>query len=254
MPVGNPVPEMNKPVKRLENQTFAILIPVFNPPAGWQLSLWERFSAFRQATGVEWHLAVIDDGSDRQLQVEVQWLTQQLGKQFTFLKHDRNQGKGAALKTGASEILADKYMFTDVDIPYSLESMVRIWESLKQHAGIVVGHREEEYYEEVSSFRTWLSKTLRALNTLILRLPVNDTQCGLKGFDLEVRQVLLDCKTDRFLIDLELLLAATVRKIHIHPVSVQLRNDIDFTRFKTSVLMKEVFSFLRLIWKYRISS
>jgi hypothetical protein len=77
---------MNKPVKRLENQTFAILIPVFNPPAGWQLSLWERFSAFRQATGVEWHLAVIDDGSDRQLQVEVQWLTQQLGKQFTFFK------------------------------------------------------------------------------------------------------------------------------------------------------------------------
>ena len=90
------------------------------------------------------------------------------------------------------------------------------------------------------------------LNKIILNLPVNDTQCGLKAFDEEVKDILLDCATDRFLIDLELLMAVNKKSLSIIPVSVQLREDIDFTKFNASVLLKEVFSILKLIWKYRL--
>jgi hypothetical protein len=73
-----------------------------------------------------------------------------------------------------------------------------------------------------------------------------------QAFDADVKELLLKCETDRFLIDLELLLAVSAQKYQITPILVSLREDIDFTKFNSTVLLKEVFSFIRLIWKYRI--
>lgn len=232
----------------------ALLVPVFNPSAGWERLLWEKFHAFEQVVDQPVHLVVVDDGSSQSLEESAAYLSGQAAGRFTFLRHPANRGKGAALKTGAAHVSAERYMFTDVDFPYTLDSMMRVWQTLLREKGVVTGYRESTYYDGVSSFRTWLSKSLRALNTFLLRLPVNDTQCGLKGFDREVRDVLLICRTDRFLIDLELLLAVTAKHLPIVPVPVHLRDDVDFTRFRSSVLLREVFSFLGLIWKYRISS
>ena len=83
-------------------------------------------------------------------------------------------------------------------------------------------------------------------------LPIDDTQCGLKAFDREVADIFIQCETDRFLIDLELLLAASRAKVTITPVNVSLRPDIDFTKFNSSVLFKELFNLFKLILKYRI--
>ena len=90
------------------------------------------------------------------------------------------------------------------------------------------------------------------LNKSILSLPVNDTQCGLKAFDNGVKEILLQCETDRFLIDLELLLAVNKKAIPITPVPVRLREDIDFTKFNSSVLLKEAFNFIKILIKYRL--
>ncbi len=231
---------------------LALLVPVYNPPLGWQDTLLARFQEFRDAIAAPVQLVVIDDGSVRDLKTEASLIENSLGQSFTLIQHGINKGKGAALKTGAGTVEASWYMFTDVDFPYSLESMVNVWQHLSSQSGIVTGYREQTYYADVSPFRTVVSRTLRALNRLILRLPVNDTQCGLKGFDRQTRDVLLTCKTDRFLIDLELLLAVTAKKISIHSVFVQLRSEISFTQFRSSVLLREVFSFFRLLWKYRI--
>ncbi|MBK8625636.1 MAG: hypothetical protein IPN86_08810 [Saprospiraceae bacterium] len=110
---------------------------------------------------------------------------------------------------------------------------------------------ETAYYDDLSSLRTLLSKGLRWLNKLILNLPVNDTQCGLKAFDKNVRDLLIQCKTDRFLIDLELLLATNKAGYKITPVKVELRKDIIFSTFNSSVLLKEIHNFIKLVWIYR---
>ena len=118
--------------------------------------------------------------------------------------------------------------------------------------GIVSGYRKSEYYEHLSRARTFISKALRFFNTYILALPTNDTQCGLKAFDNDVKKLFVSCQTDRFLLDLELLLSVNAHKLEIHPVHVSLNEGVTFTKFNYIVLFQELGNFIKLIIKYRI--
>jgi len=231
---------------------IVLLIPVYNPPAGWEIQFAERYLEFRNALQKSISVCLINDGSIIAMHEGVEFLKSRLGNDFQYLEYVPNRGKGAALKFAATCADAGYYMFTDIDFPYSTTSMVSVCNNLLEKGGIVTGFREEAYYAYLSPFRTVLSKTLRLLNSVILGLPVNDTQCGLKGFDYAVRNILLTCNTDRFLIDLELLLAVSKNKLSITPVKVDLRDDTNFTKFNTGLLLKELISFVRIILKYRI--
>jgi len=231
---------------------FILLVPVYNPSDGWEITFKKRYDEFCDYLGHKIDVVLINDGSTKNIDQGVHYLVENVGFCFRYIGYSTNKGKGGALKHGVSLAKGSKYMFTDIDFPYTNESMKTVWETLMSTDGIVTGYRQEAYYSDLSLFRTTLSKSLRWLNKTLLALPVNDTQCGLKAFDEEVKDLLLSCKTNRFLIDLELLLAVNKQKLKITPVQVSLRQDIDFTKFKSSVLLKEVFNFLRIIIKYRI--
>ncbi|MBK8515046.1 MAG: glycosyltransferase [Saprospiraceae bacterium] len=236
----------------MKNIDITLLIPAFNPPAGWHHVFIERYLDFCDMFGAEIPVVLINDGSTRDIRGEADLIALQLGQKFKYTGYQYNKGKGGALKFGASMCETDRIVFTDTDFPYDNQSMKSVIKSVQSTSGLVTGFRSEAYYADVSLFRTILSKSLRWLNKSLLGLPVNDTQCGLKAFDGQVKAILLKCETDRFLIDLELLLAASNQNIKITPVPVKLRDDIGFTRCNASVLLKEVFSFFKLIWKYRV--
>lgn len=227
-----------------------LVVPVFNPSPGWEEVLVNRFNEFCKTSGMDFTLVLVNDGST--VDIRSDFLEQKLGDRFRYLSYENNCGKGAALKYGFSAYRSDVNVFSDIDLPYTARSMAAVAESLVRQGGIAAGYRDEVYYADVSVFRTLLSKSLRLLNTLILGLPVNDTQCGLKAFDRKVAETLAQCRTDRFLIDLELLLAVTRKKLPITPVHVELREDVDFSRFNSSVLLKELGNFLILVWHYRL--
>lgn len=229
-----------------------LLVPMYNPQKGWEQTFLERYTAFCSLLGHTVPVVLSNDGSTRDLQHEIRFLQQHIGDNFFYLEAAQNQGKGAALKKAASLLDADYYLFTDVDFPYSAESMVQVAEVNEKHGGIAMGVREQAYYEDVNIFRTYLSKILKWLNHLILQLPSNDTQCGLKAFDVQARTCLLQCRTNRFLIDLEFLLAAQKQKLNILPVEVRLRQDIQFTNFNSLILLKELVNFIQIVFRYRL--
>ena len=74
-------------------------------------------------------------------------------------------------------------------------------------ADVAVGVREEAYYAQIPPARRWVSRLLRRLIRHVLRLPVDDTQCGLKGFNETGRHLFLRT-TKRYLFDLEMLFMA----------------------------------------------
>lgn len=227
-----------------------LIIPVYNPPQGWEEILIDRFRQFCALIHEPFTLILVNDGSTSEVHTEK--IAAELGDRFRYLGYENNRGKGAAIKFGLSRYTSDINVFTDIDLPYTTESMASIVSELQKSGGIAVGYRDEKYYAGVSVFRTVLSKSLRWLNTIILGLPVNDTQCGLKAFDRQVAGMISRCQTDRFLIDLEVLLAVSREKLQISPVHVSLRKDVDFTKFNSTVLLKEVFSFMKLVLKYRV--
>lgn len=233
--------------------TITIIIPTYNPIEGWETRFFERYLDFcKSITNYNIPIVLVNDGSSTNLTQGVSFLKERLGENFHYVSYSTNRGKGGALKVGVNHVESEFYLFTDIDFPYTTKSMIDVYQSVLTSDGVVAGYRSQNYYKKVSLYRTVLSKVLRALNNMILQLPTNDTQCGLKAFTNEGKQVLLSCETERFLIDLEFLLAVNKMKMPIKTVPVVLRSDVEFSKFNFAIILNELFSFIKLIWKYRI--
>lgn len=229
-----------------------LLIPLYNPENGWEKIFLSGYQNFCNLYGSSMPVIISNDGSSIDLNDSFSYLRKNLGADLHILDHTLNKGKGSALKKAAGHLEAEHYIFTDHDFPYTIESMVDVLNKQLIFNGITMGVRNDLYYQDMSAFRKFISKFLKKLNLFLLKLPSNDTQCGLKAFDAQAKKILLSCNVDRFLIDLEFLLSAQKKGIKITPVEVYLRDQVQFSTFNFMLIMKEIFLFLELLWKFRL--
>jgi len=126
--------------------------------------------------------------------------------------------------------------------------MVRVVQALLAKGGIAAGNRDTSYYERVPMFRKWLSQLLRWVLRHVLQQPIDDSQCGLKGFDAAGKVIFLQTTIDRFLFDLEFLMLA-YHKVPITPVQVELRESVVFSKIGWKILVTEGRNFLWLLFR-----
>jgi len=190
-----------------------IIIPCYNPPVGWAARLIERAGVLqRELGGVALGYTLVNDGSTRGVSdAEREVVRSGLGD-VRWIDHAENKGKGTALRTGVDAGGAGIYLFTDVDIPYTMESMVRACNALLEGADVVLGYRQDDYYERVPLARRMISKTFRWVLRNVMRFPISDTQCGLKGFNEQGRSVFMATTIERFLFDMEFVMLIARRK------------------------------------------
>ncbi len=226
-----------------------VIVPVFNPPPGWETGVAERFSAFQKLLSGKVQsvaLTLVNDGSTQNTEAEnFQKLIAQL-PEVQVVSYAQNRGKGFALRAGVAATEADFYLLTDADFPYTMDSMTRLADCLLAHGGVAAGNRDTAYYGQVPFLRKVISKCLRWLLRHVIGLSVTDSQCGLKGFDRAGRTVFLRTTIDRFLFDLEFLMLAS-RTLVVRPVSVELRPGVVFSRVGIGVLVREAFNFIKLL-------
>lgn len=172
--------------------------------------------------------------------------------ELTWLDQRPNQGKGAALRRGMQESTADYVVFTDIDFPYTFESTLGLCQAvLSGNSDIVVGQRKARYYEKTPWQREFISKLLKTFNKHVLRIPVTDTQCGLKGFNKNGLAVFNKTTINRYLFDLEFLILSGSRKhnLKITPYEVELRDEVTFSRLNTNILITEGWNVFRILLK-----
>lgn len=226
-------------------------MPCYNPPADWERALADKLSDFQQTVRElvdEVGLIVVNDGSPTNA-TAVNFNT--LQKHIPGVKvvsYPENRGKGYALRQGVQQSEADFHVVTDADFPYDMASMKRIVETLRTQGGIAAGNRDTGYYAHVPFFRRLISKVLRWTLRNVLRQPISDSQCGLKGFDNAGKKVFLETTIDRFLFDLEFLMLAKDR-VTITPVPVELRPGVVFSKVGLKILATEGRNFLNLLIK-----
>ncbi|MCW5923257.1 MAG: glycosyltransferase [Saprospiraceae bacterium] len=230
-----------------------VIVPCYNPPTGWADALVARFSLFREAvadvvdnTG----LIVVNDGSTSENAELIFNRLSEILPEVKIVTYAGNRGKGYALRQGVKASEADFHLVTDADFPYTVESMRRIAITLREHGGIAAGNRDTAYYDQVPAFRRWLSKGLRWLLRNVLRQPIGDSQCGLKGFDAAGKRVFLETSIDRFLFDLEFLMLANGR-VSVTPVAVELREGVTFSKVGWRILATEGRNFIWLLVRRR---
>ncbi len=225
-----------------------LVIPCYNPPADWPERVAGHFEAVGQALRdltPNLRLIVVDDGSLPPIPQSVVTRLKARIPNLLWMSYPDNQGKGHALRVGVAAAQADFYIVTDADFPYTPESIRRVLEVLLKAGGIAAGNRRADYYAHVPPFRRWLSQNLRFWLRTVLRQPVDDSQCGLKGFDEAGKAIFLQTTIRRFLFDLEFLLLAA-KQLNVTPVPVELRPGVVFSRVNWRILATEMGNLLWL--------
>lgn len=97
-----------------KNSGLSVLMPVFNERATVETAIERVLAAHTPVDRVE--LVVVDDGSSdgtRELLESREW-----PENVLVIRHDRNRGKGAALRTALSHATADYCTVMDADLEY----------------------------------------------------------------------------------------------------------------------------------------
>jgi len=197
----------------------------------------------------DFHCIVVNDGSSSNVDEGDKARLHSALHNFEWVSYDQNQGKGYALRQGVAKTTSDVILYTDIDLPYKMDSMLRcLRQVIDGNADLCVAVRNESYYQRLPARRRYLSKALRSLNRTLLGLKTSDTQGGLKVFNKKARRHFLATTIDRYLFDLEFVyLCSRDKEINVHPVESNMRDTIEISKMPLSVLRKEGMNFLGLI-------
>ena len=230
-----------------------LILPVYNPPAGWEKIVIDRFLSLQTPVpDLSIKLILVDDGSIWPQEDSSRQRLKNAVPNLQFVAYPENRGKGFALRTGVRQSEGDFIVYTDIDFPYTEESMVNLIRRLTENADVVIGTRNEDYYAQIPSTRKRISILLRKVNARLLRLRVNDTQAGLKGFRKSVKEIFLSTTIDRYLFDLEFIyLLSRKKNLTVTGIPVTLRPGISFSHMNWRILIQESMNFLKILFVSR---
>ena len=155
---------------------ISIIIPAFNEQESIVACVQEIHSVFADA-GYAFEILIVNDGStDNTLEVSAK-----LKSHCPFVRVidlGRNYGKNVALSEGTKRAKGDIIAFFDADLQYDAQDLVRMIKVFDGSPKVVSGRRDYRTYETV---RTSISKTYNGLLKVILRMPISDSNCGIKA-------------------------------------------------------------------------
>lgn len=233
----------------LKTNKINIIVPCYNPLKGWEKTLKTNFFELKDRMGEEdMGLILVNDGSTKNVsQLDIKYLKEEIPG-FRYYYSEENKGKGSALRMGVAASLSKYAVFTDIDFPYELDSMVQVYKKLVEGSDVALGTRDYRYYEKTPFIRKLISKLFRKSMKLLLNLKVSDTQCGLKGFNEKGKEEFLKTTINRFLFDLEFVKRCSRKNsLLIETVNVQLKENVIFSHMNFKILLIEGFNFIFIL-------
>lgn len=171
---------------------------------------------------------VVDDGStDRTadiVRVRPETSTPVGGVRLELLRVPHG-GKGAAVRAGMLAAGGSVVVFADADMATPPDELVRLVYSL-EHADVALGSRIQPDGSDMRTsqppIRRTLGRVFHALASAWVAGPVQDTQCGFKGFRREAAQDLFERQRIRSIVfDVELIYLARKRGYRIEVVPIR---------------------------------
>jgi dolichyl-phosphate beta-glucosyltransferase len=171
-----------------------------------------------------------------------------------------NRGKGHAVRQGLRAARGAWRLFTDVDLAYGFDDVVRVAETLRNGAEVAIASRTHPESRIVVApelqgyaYRRHLqSQIFSAVVRLLLPLAQADTQAGLKGMSAAAAErVLPHLRCDGFGFDCELLTACVRFGLNVRevPVSVQYVDAASTTSVASmGRMLREIWS-IRRTWR-----
>ncbi|MDO8638631.1 MAG: glycosyltransferase family 2 protein, partial [Candidatus Daviesbacteria bacterium] len=168
-------------------KTLSIIIPVFNEEKTIK-TLLKRVNDVK-INLIKKEIIVVSDGStdntDKILSTE---------KNIKFLRHSKNLGKGAAVRTGLRQATGDLVIIQDADLEYDPKDYNKLLQPIfKKRTEVVYGTRLANYplkfwgrNKTVLPVHLLANRFLTLLVNLLFRSKLTDMETGYKVFTKEV--------------------------------------------------------------------
>ncbi|MDD5679897.1 MAG: glycosyltransferase family 2 protein [Candidatus Omnitrophica bacterium] len=187
-----------------------ILIPAYNESE-------HIGDLIRKLRGMNFEPIVIDDGSKDNTYL----IAQESGAKV--IRHDKNLGKGAALKTGFSAILDNGYdaaIIMDGDAQHSPADISKlIAVSEKNPNALLIGNRMGNV-SNMPLVRELTNKFMSSLVSSICRQSIPDSQCGFRLIRKELLKK-ISIESSRFEVESEILIKASAAGVKIISVPIK---------------------------------
>jgi len=230
---------------------LSLIIPTFNQRARTIGAVSEAEAWLRARFGAHAEIIVVDDGSETAERLTAA----DLPSGVRLVQHAKNLGKGGAVRSGVVQARGDYVIFTDSDLPFSLEPVPTTLAWLRDGADVVMGDRllpESQAAIEVGPLRRLSSVVYTWLVNHALGLDFPDTQCGYKGYRAAVARDLFGrLEVTSFAFDAELLLRAQHAGYHIRRQPVRLLRDRDSSVSLARHAPRMLLDVARLVWRRR---
>jgi glycosyltransferase involved in cell wall biosynthesis len=212
----------------MESSLTSLVLPAYNPGPVLDKTCRQLTRFLREAPG-HWEVLFVCDGCTDGTEATLTEWSRPFGEQVRVLAYSPNRGKGYAVRRGLAAARGASRLFTDVDLAYGMEDVLRVADTLRRGAGVAIASRSLSDsrlllppsligYVHRRHVQSWI---FSSLVRCLLPLRVRDTQAGLKGISEHVaRRVLPQLSCDGFAFDCELLTACVYYGLPIVEVPV----------------------------------
>lgn len=224
----------------------SIVIPAYNEETRLQPFLQSIAYYLKQHPSDVSEVIVVDDGSKDATAAVAQKFAGQIPN-LRVIRHEKNAGKGAAVRTGIKAAAGDYVVFMDADGATGIEELPKMIAALAG-ADVAVGNRW------MAGAQTHRSSPLRHLAGWTYRNYMGffglydvDTMCGFKGYKREVAQDLFqNLLEERWLFDTEVAYKAIAKNYKIKNFPIHWESK-EGSKLSTRDLFKAAFGIWPLI-------
>ena len=206
---------------------LSVVVPAYNEEGRLEPGL-RRAVEYLRGRGRPFELLVIDDGSrDATSAIAAAFAAEGV----RVIRHERNRGKGAAVRTGVVASRGARVLISDADFSTPIEEVEKLEARLGDGTPLVIGSRgmdSSQVRQHQPFYREMMGRTFNLIIRLIGVRGIRDTQCGFKLVAGDAGRSLFSSLTlDGFAWDVEMIWLARRRGYGIAEVGVVWVNSPD---------------------------
>lgn len=195
---------------------LSIVIPVYN-----EKDTLEEIFRRVQATPYHKEIIAVDDASEDGSRDILKRLAEEYDNVRLFF-HDRNMGKGAALRTGFAHVTGDVVIIQDADLEYDPSDYPALLDPIQKGlADVVYGSRliGAQPHRVLYFWHYMGNRCVTFLSNMFTNLNLSDMEVGYKVFRAEVIKD-INIKSNRFGVEPELTAKIAKKRLRVYEVPI----------------------------------
>jgi glycosyltransferase involved in cell wall biosynthesis len=218
---------------------YSVIVPCYNEAGGITSTMERLMAALSKVTAFE--VIVVDDGSDDGTGEVIESLKARYPA-LSIIRHNRNRGYGAALKSGIRESAGELILIIDADGTYPPEEATTLIDMLED-ADMVVGARIGSDVSE-PWLRALPKRFLRWYCTWIAEQPIPDFNSGMRLFKKDIAERFLHILPDGFSFTTTITLAMMTNYLDVRFVPISYAKRIGRSKIRP---IRDTLKFIELI-------